>query len=99
MHDGSMSFLRRNPCQNRCNWVPAGEVRDGGRVFVCTGCKSEWIRTEAWTPANRDGSITPEVMAERMRGSGEQGSSAHAEMLANLRVDQHFLPGSDPAAR
>lgn len=63
-----MTSLRQNPCQGRCNWRPAGEVRDGGRLFNCTGCGSEWLRSEPWTPMNADGTINPQVQAERDRG-------------------------------
>ncbi|WP_341729833.1 hypothetical protein [Brooklawnia sp.] len=63
-----MSYLRQNPCQRKCTWVAAGEVRDGGRLFHCLSCGSEWLRTEAWTPANADGVVPPEVQAERDRG-------------------------------
>ncbi len=63
-----MTSLRAFPCQHKCDWRPAGEVRDGGRLFACRGCGSEWLRTEPWTPRNADGTITPEVLAERNRG-------------------------------
>ena len=59
--------LRRNPCKQQCNWIGTGREHDGLPLFMCTGCKSEWVRTEGWTPANADGSINPQVIAERAK--------------------------------
>lgn len=51
--------LRIEPCRKVCDWERAA---DG--VFVCTGCASEWVRTEPWTPRRWDGSIPDAVRAE-----------------------------------
>jgi len=58
------------PCQSICVWARTDEVwvADAGgvlHVFRCTGCSSEWVRTEAWTPVDADGRVPPDVVAER----------------------------------
>ncbi len=57
--------LRQNPCKNLCNWIATGRLHDDLPLFMCTGCKSEWVRTEPWTPRNVDGQIPAGVAAER----------------------------------
>ncbi len=56
--------LRQEPCQSRCDWTPTGAERDGRLVFACSGCGSEWVRGEGWTPRNLDGGIAAAVQAE-----------------------------------
>ena len=51
-------------CKETCDWVPTDEISDGTRIFVCTGCKSEWASTQSWTPRNADGDIAAAVAAE-----------------------------------
>ena len=51
--------LRIEPCRKVCDWE-----RSQGGLFVCTGCASEWVRTEPWTPRRWDGSIPEAVRAE-----------------------------------
>jgi hypothetical protein len=62
-----VTTLAANPCQLICDWRSTGEARDGLPVFRCVGCSSEWVRTEAWTPARADGTVAPEVAAEAAR--------------------------------
>ncbi|MEJ7707472.1 MAG: hypothetical protein WKF82_09515 [Nocardioidaceae bacterium] len=57
------------PCQSRCDWKPTSQIwanpgHDELRVFACTGCGSEWVRTETWTPVDSSGVVPPEVEAE-----------------------------------
>lgn len=59
--------LRQEPCQSKCDWTPSGEVRDGDYVFACSGCTSEWVRSEGWRPRNLDGSIAAEITEELNR--------------------------------
>ncbi|HHU38280.1 MAG TPA: hypothetical protein GXZ45_03215 [Propionibacterium sp.] len=59
--------LRQDPCQNQCDWTPTGETRDDLLVFACAACRSEWVRTEGWTPRNLDGSIAAAVVEELSR--------------------------------
>lgn len=65
-------MLAAEPCQSVCRWAAQGEWLDdasggGLRLFACAGCGSEWVRTEAWTPADVDGDVPVEVAAERAR--------------------------------
>jgi hypothetical protein len=60
--------LRINACRSLCGWVDGGEVLDGERLFGCTGCGSEWVASEPWTPIDRAGTVPEEVQDERRRG-------------------------------
>ena len=44
------------------------------RVFSCAGCGSEWVRAEAWTPADADGDVAADVAAERAQPDGQVSS-------------------------
>ncbi|MDQ3485744.1 MAG: hypothetical protein M3445_10115 [Actinomycetota bacterium] len=63
------------PCRSICVWAVTGEVwydgtgRPGLRVFACRGCRSEWVRTEPWTPMDKSGQVPAAVAAERARDS------------------------------
>jgi len=59
--------LAANPCLLVCDWTATGVLRDGLPLFSCSGCGSEWVRTQAWTPARADGTVAPEVAAEAAR--------------------------------
>lgn len=65
--------LAAEPCQSVCVWtrteesVAVGAVGDRAAVFVCTGCGSEWLRSELWTPIDADGHVPPEITAELAR--------------------------------
>lgn len=60
-------------CRSECGWRDAGELLDGEPVFACTGCGSEWVPSEPWTPVDYTG-VVPEPVAEarRTRGTGWQ---------------------------
>ena len=62
-----MTVLAANACQLVCDWSATGERRDGLALFRCAACRSEWVRTEAWTPARADGTVSAEVAAEAAR--------------------------------
>lgn len=67
-----MRELQISPCRRECDWGPTGEhLSDGGLgelpVFACAACGSEWVRTQAWTPASWDGVVPESVRAERAR--------------------------------
>ena len=58
------------PCQSVCLWRATGEVWADGRhrdlrVFACTGCGSEWVRTEQWTPIDAHGAVPEAIRLER----------------------------------
>ena len=62
--------LRIEPCRKVCDWAPSQHG-----LFVCTGCASEWVRTEPWTPRRWDGSIPDAVRAELgADAAGTEGS-------------------------
>jgi hypothetical protein len=64
--------LEVSPCQSICRWSatgvgwPVAAQRDL-RVFRCSGCGSEWVRTEAWTPVDAEGQVPPDIASERIR--------------------------------
>ena len=64
--------LARRACRQLCDWAPTRASRLGLPVFACTGCGSQWVRSEAWTPAQQDGSVLPAIAAEadRRRATG-----------------------------
>jgi hypothetical protein len=79
-HTGPMSeplpgtrVLAAEPCQSVCVWtrteesLAVGAAGDPAAVFVCTGCGSEWLRSELWTPIDADGHVPPEITAELAR--------------------------------
>ncbi len=64
--------LAVGPCQSVCTWRATGAtwstVRgDALTLFACAGCGSEWVRTEAWTPIDAQGTVPPAVAEERRR--------------------------------
>jgi hypothetical protein len=77
--------LAAEPCQGVCSWLRTGEVRrvDAGAepaaVFACTGCGSQWLRSELWTPVDAGGRVPAAVAAElsgRPATSGPDGDAA-----------------------
>lgn len=61
------------PCQKVCEWGPTEASYDGLRLYACSGCGSEWVRSEPWTPRNWDAEVPASVRAER--AAGEAGSA------------------------
>jgi hypothetical protein len=64
--------LAAEPCQSVCVWTRTGEsvvdaAGDAAAVFACSGCGSEWLRSELWTPIDADGHVPPEITAELAR--------------------------------
>jgi hypothetical protein len=57
-------------CRADCAWDRTGALLDGEPVFACTGCGSEWVPSEPWTPADRDGEVPEPVQRERARRGG-----------------------------
>jgi hypothetical protein len=60
------------PCQSVCVWRATREVWWADdhvdlAVFACSGCGSEWVRTEAWTPIDANGEVPEQIAAERRR--------------------------------
>jgi hypothetical protein len=66
----SMATLEIAACRRLCSWDGTERLVDGERLFRCTGCGSEWVASEPWTPIDHTGEIPPAVQAERRRGRG-----------------------------
>jgi hypothetical protein len=65
--------LTSRPCRTLCSWAPTETSYDGEPLFRCGGCSSEWVPSQAWTPRQADGSLHPQVRAERQRGERGRG--------------------------
>ncbi len=64
--------LAVHPCQSSCLWAGTAQLRRDAEqrdleVFRCSGCGSEWVRTEAWIPVDVDGVVPTDVAAERAK--------------------------------
>ena len=73
------SALVTRPCRSRCSWSPNrggnradpqipgdGEnvpEADGGALFACTGCGTQWRPGLGWTPVDADGTVSGAVQA------------------------------------
>lgn len=62
--------IAAEPCQSSCAWTRTTEVwcdveHGDLPVFACSGCGSEWVRTQPWTPIDAAGNIPDEVADER----------------------------------
>ena len=61
--------LVKHPCRSRCAWYrdPRRRTKASLPIFTCSGCGSQWVNTESWTPADLDGTVSPAVAAEAKR--------------------------------
>lgn len=67
--------LNVSACRTLCDWRPTRTTYDNLPLFACAGCGAQWVRSEVWTPADADGTVPPEVKAERAAGAaGSAGS-------------------------
>jgi hypothetical protein len=58
-------------CRSVCAWHDTGERLGGEPLFACSGCGSEWVPSEAWTPVDYTGTVPGPVSdARRTRGGG-----------------------------
>ncbi|HSE54563.1 MAG: hypothetical protein ACM3XQ_04830 [Nocardioidaceae bacterium] len=55
-------------CRRLCSWGETEKDLDGERLFSCSGCGSEWVASEGWTPVDHTGVVPEAVQAERRRG-------------------------------
>jgi hypothetical protein len=63
--------LRIAACRSLCSWQEAGERLGGEQLFACSGCGSEWVPSEAWTPVDYTGTVpAPVAEARGLRGGG-----------------------------
>jgi hypothetical protein len=56
--------LAQYACQDACRWRPDDSVPAPLTRFACTGCGSQWDRSQLWTPIDRDGTVPASVRAE-----------------------------------
>ena len=68
---GMARALRITGCRSLCGWHDTGRSLDEEPLFACSGCGSEWVPSEPWTPVDYEGFV-PEPVAEirRTRGRG-----------------------------
>jgi hypothetical protein len=52
-------------CRSECSWSGTGDWLAGEPLFACSGCGSEWVRSQEWTPVDWQGDIPDAVLAER----------------------------------
>jgi hypothetical protein len=57
-------------CRSLCQWRKTEETIAAEPVFACSGCGSEWVASEPWTPIDHDGFVPDAVQEERRRGRG-----------------------------
>lgn len=62
--------LRVSPCRSLCDWRPSRAQREGEALFACTGCGSQWVRSEPWSPRQADGSWPDGVRDALLAGTG-----------------------------
>jgi hypothetical protein len=55
-------------CQALCAWRDTGDLLDGEPLFACSGCGSEWVPSEAWTPVDHTGVVPESVHVARRAG-------------------------------
>ena len=64
--------LKIAACRSVCAWDPSGERLDGEPLFACSGCGSEWVPSEPWTPIDWTGQVPERVQraVRERRGRG-----------------------------
>ena len=62
--------LTQYACQDACQWRPDPTSSSVPPRFACTGCGSQWDRTQLWTPVDRDGRVSEAVRREVARSEG-----------------------------
>ena len=58
-------------CRRLCSWRETGQQLAGEPLFACSGCGSEWVPSQPWTPIDYEGVVpAPVAEARRTRGRG-----------------------------
>lgn len=57
--------LAMAPCLRECRWQATSGSLDGERLFACSGCGSEWVASQEWTPIDWLGEVPDAVRQER----------------------------------
>jgi len=52
-------------CQALCAWRDTGSLLGGEPLFACSGCGSEGVPSEPWTPVDHTGVVPEPVQAAR----------------------------------
>ena len=60
--------LQTSACRQECRWSRTADAIAGEPVFACSGCGSEWVASEDWTPIDQSGIVPETVQRERSRG-------------------------------
>ncbi len=63
-------------CRKLCGWRDTGHDLGGEPLFACSGCGSEWVPSQAWTPVDYTGEVprpVAEARAERESARGVRG--------------------------
>lgn len=68
-----MPDLEIAPCRRLCHWQGTGAWSEDEPVFRCSGCGSEWVASEPWTPIDHTGEVPTAVQAERERVAAGRG--------------------------
>ena len=59
------------PCRALCRWGSRGSRLGGEELFACSGCGSEWVPSQPWTPVDHTGTVPDAVVqVRRTRGRG-----------------------------
>lgn len=64
------SRLEIAACRRLCSWSETDRRLDGEAVLACSGCGSEWVASQAWTPVDHTGQVPEAAQRERLRGRG-----------------------------
>jgi hypothetical protein len=64
--------LRIADCRAMCAWQDTGELLDRERLFACSGCGSEWVPSQPWTPADYTGAVPAPVSEARGDDGGRR---------------------------
>ncbi|HEX6246590.1 MAG TPA: hypothetical protein VFZ64_01850 [Nocardioidaceae bacterium] len=54
-------------CRRLCSWHDTETLLDGEHLFACSGCGSEWVASQSWTPVDHTGVVPEPVQVERRR--------------------------------
>jgi hypothetical protein len=58
-------------CRSLCAWGVTDARLEEEQVFACSGCGSEWVPSQPWTPIDHTGGVPAAVaQARRTRGRG-----------------------------
>jgi hypothetical protein len=59
-------------CRRLCAWGESERSLAGEPLFACSGCGSEWVPSQQWTPVDYTG-VVPESVAAARRARPARG--------------------------